>query len=283
MDPYNHLWGLPPSHDVLPPQPCSLDLDNVNVLTSRPYMVSFKTDGVRRVLYAHHEVIFWVDRNGERKVVAGSAAHNVYAGTILDGEFLDNRFVVFDCVALTGTPVYRQSLSHRLMHAVTACKLIKLDNIAMEVKPTVCATNLGRLLKLKGKYNNDGLIFTPHNKTIDTGTAKDTLKWKFTHTVDLWMCLTNEYLQFSLYTQDGYEINRVRFEENDPLGVITSNRLVECEWKSGNFVPVRVGNMIKTRSDKPRANSHYVVKRTVKAIKDNITIDDLLKLRYKSC
>ena len=286
MERYASLWGVRKG-SVSAPQPCSIDHTNLNLLTTRPYMVSWKTDGVRKVLYAHEDrCLYWVDRSGTFERAEGTAEPNVFAGTVLDGELMDQgtRFVVFDCVAITGTQVHRKSLPHRLLHAATACRLIRMPHVRLETKPTVCATNLLRLLRLQGVEKNDGLVFTPTYRPVETrGTSRDTLKWKprRLHTVDLWLCASNEQLRYTLTTEDGHEVNTVTFAEADPLSVITQARLVECEWNGTNFVPIMQNKLLKTRHDKPRANTKYVVDRTVEAIRDNITLDTLLEMRYK--
>lgn len=247
-------------------------------------MVSFKSDGIRMVLFANkNRTLCWVDRNGTFTTVGGSAVDNVYMGTVLDGELIDKKFVVFDCVAITGTPVHHKSLPHRLMHATAACRLIKLDQFELCVKTTVCASNLDRLLKLNSD-KSDGLIFTPSMLPVEVrGTARETLKWKHqsSHTVDLWLLASNQNLQYILCTEDSHVVNdNVMFEEDDPLGMILEKRLVECRWVNKNFYPIVQNGLLKIRHDKPRANSAYVVERTIRAITDNITIEELLEMRY---
>lgn len=286
---YNSLWGCKGSAIVSPPQPCSLDRNNIHHLTSRPYMVSLKTDGVRKVLFAHHDQrLYWVDRKGAFEPAPGTAVPNIFVGTVLDGELVEREgeltFLVFDCVAITGTQVHNKPLIRRLVHATTACKLIKLEDVGMEVKTTVCATHLNRLLRTPRSHKSDGLVFTPLNAPVEhRGTAKTTLKWKQAHTVDLWLCPSNQHLVFDLLTEERCVTNRITFDEEDPLGVLTNPRLVECQWNGRNFVPIYENGLMKVRHDKPRANTKYVVDRTVKAIVDKVTVDELVEMRYKRC
>lgn len=313
-DRYRKFWGSQKNRRPRLPLPCSLDRDNIGMLESEPYMVAYKTDGDRRVLYAHCDgQFFWVDRNDSFVQSLGhSTSPNIFAGTILDGEYVDTVappiFLVFDCVALTGTPVHRQPLARRLLHAVTASRLIRLDGVRIRVKTTVKAVDLCRLLRLKDPDGvpSDGLIFTPANHAVSSmGTCMRLLKWKQPshHTVDL-RCRHQEYPppRENLYTvlsEDGRIVGRdveilarTSTTEEEARGCTTSSsvdvalnkKIVEFQWcpHKSTFLPCYdpTTKQPKIREDKPRANTLYVVERTLQAIKDNVTVHDLLALRY---
>lgn len=270
-------------------------------------MVSYKTDGDRRALYADagHHVFYWVDRHDTFTTALGTASTpNVFVGTVLDGEYVPGResapstFVVFDCVALTGTTVARQPLPRRLLHAATACRLIRLDGVQLRVKTTLMAYDLAQLLKLPDPDGvpHDGLIFTPVNCPVVSAAGpghqnkKKLFKWKSPseHTVDLWCRDLRLYAEDRSY--NGSLADLVRSSGSDEalrraLLALPARRdvLLECRWcpRRRSFVPKLTGaGALMTRADKPRANSMYVVQQTLKAIEDNLTRFDLLQLRY---
>lgn len=302
---YLALWGRRGQQRVCLPQPISLDKDTVHHLETEPYMVSYKTDGDRRALYADagQHVFYWVDRHDTFTAAPGTASTpNVFVGTVLDGEYVPgggesgapSTFVVFDCVALTGTTVARQPLPRRLLHAATACRLIRLEGVQLRVKTTLMACDLAQLLKLPDPDGvpHDGLIFTPVNcPVVSAGNKKKVFKWKSPseHTVDLWCRDLRLYAEDRSY--NGSLVDLARSSGGDEalgralLEALPVGRdvLLECRWCSRrrSFVPKLTGaGALKTRPDKPRANSMYVVQQTLKAIEDNLTRFDLLQLRF---
>lgn len=280
------------------------------MLESRPYLVSWKSNGERRVLFAaQNQRFYWIDRHAAFHEIVGAHAQspNVFAGTILDGEWFPPSstltsnavqeqaeegsppthprratYVVFDCVCITGTRLHQRDLRRRLFHAVAATRLIRLDDTSLRVKTFVCATQLSRLIATSPDHPQDGLIFAPlFQPPVSHGTAFDTFKWKSKHTVDLWIRHDDDR-GLVLVTEDSYRVNPCDASVYRPY----VNQLVECVYHvaSRQFVPDRtVDDLVHVRTDKPKANTRYVVTRTLEAIRHAISLYDLQRLRYRRC
>lgn len=292
----NEEWSLP--------LPRSLDRDHLHVLESRPYLVSWKSNGERRVLFAaQNRRFYWIDRHTAFHEIVGARAQspNVFAGTILDGEWFpappprspEEReahpprratYVVFDCVCITGTRLHQRDFRRRLFHAVAATRLIHLEDTSLRVKTFVCATQLSKLIATSPDHPQDGLIFMPLSQPpVSHGTAFHTFKWKSKHTVDLWIRHDDtDDRGLVLVTEDCYRVNSCDASVYRPY----VNQLVECVYHlaSRRFVPDRtVDDLVHVRTDKPKANTRYVLMRTVEAIRHAISLYDLQRLRYIRC
>jgi hypothetical protein len=275
------------------PQPCSIDLSNINLLRLQTYMVCEKSDGTRNCLFftrtsENEPVIYSVDRNMEFvPLIHTEVHHNLFAGTICDCELVENTFVIFDCIAITGTSVGHYDLNKRLMHGKTVTRLTKLKHYKLATKQFVLAADLMKLLKVSKAERTDGFVFTPLYKPVSVGTVYDCLKWKPVdkQTVDLCVRQTVEDGKYSLHASDGEIVNVISVGKGIlrvalQLAIRSSKLIVECNYtkETKDWFPIFINGSLLLRKDKPTANSTFVIKRTAKAIRDNIKPEDIVQL-----
>jgi hypothetical protein len=179
-------------------------------------------------------------------------------------------------------------------------------------------------------HKSDGLIFTPINDSICTGTHHTMYKWKSQHTIDvLWQCEWNRTsmhwdYQVVYYDRDRKcrgdidgvvlpppsELKLARVNEGGDLypyddvpliivpndysqqiiewhqrrGETEFSHIVECvcklptmtEWITKHGIPIVECSVIKIRYDKAESNQKNTIERTLRNIRENITIKDLL-------
>jgi len=287
--------NTPKKHFKLP-QPCSIDKSNIQLLRLQTYLVCEKSDGTRKCLYftrtADNEpVVYSVDRNMDFvPLIQTGVHHNLFAGTIVDCELVDNTFVIFDCVSITGTWVGKHQLNKRIMYGKAVSRLTKLKDYKLATKQFVLAGDLMELLKVSKAERTDGFVFTPLNKPVSLGTVYDCLKWKPVdkQTVDLYVQQTVEDGKYSLHASDGELVNDIAVDKGIlrialQLAMRSSTKaplIVECKYvkETEHWFPIFVNGSLLLRKDKPTANSNFVIGRTAKAIRDNITPENIVQL-----
>lgn len=257
------------------PQPVSIERRHFSLLVRQPYVVCEKTDGVRFMLACPpgSKESYLVNRNFESKIV-------VFAGfpkdTILDGELVttkDNRelFMVHDAVRVKGINLLNEPLSTRLGFAITAIKGViksKKDPFELKVKNMIPLENLKFLAPLDSfEYETDGIVMTPVNEPVRTGTHETMFKWKPHHriTVDFMIKNGNE-----LWVQDrGVPFLEANLHGKNVRTDIKNGTIVECGYGDlGWFVE-------KIRTDKSYPNNRRTYYNTCTNLRENIQLNEL--------
>ena len=276
------------------PQPCSIDKTNLQVLRHHSYLVCEKNDGVRHCVFftrtqqTQEPVVYLVNRHLQFNPISHNPLTtnpNLFAGTIIDCELVQNAsLVAFDCVAITGTRVAHQSLNKRVQHCKTIALIAKLQDFKIQTKQFVQAKYLRNLMKVTDSTKNDGFVFTPINQPVLTGTVLNCFKWKPSEkqTVDLVIKNTVEEGKYTLHASKDETVNTIKLQKGILLLSLQNtmgrhhNLIVECNFdQTRGWTPIFQAGLVITRTDKPNANSLYVVTRTLQAILDNIQPHDI--------
>jgi hypothetical protein len=187
------------------PLPVSIERQHFNNLSSNPYWVCAKTDGVRYLMvcitYENKQYCILLNRKLEMFLLDIYMPSNAYNGTVLDGELVTNNqtnkyeFLVYDSVIICGED------TSKLPHSLRLGKSTHLLNNMMVSNRHDLSIHLKTFMKLNEMsiyiesiipnltHDTDGLIFTPENEIILTGTHKTMFKWKpkAKNTVDFWV------------------------------------------------------------------------------------------------
>ena len=186
------------------PQTLTLDAFKKKVLTKHNYSVTEKADGERFLLY--------VDSNGGFNLI--SRGMNIqrldninnkpdFAGTILDGEFINGYFYAFDVLFIRGKDIRSKHLRERLLSLFGVLvemktKYLKMKNFLIEHNnkiielPSNTNTSFRNIYEAAGAvwgrrksfpYSLDGLIFTPADEGYST---RNIYKWKDENTIDFY-------------------------------------------------------------------------------------------------
>ena len=278
-------WDLPQNGYFPGPQPISIERRHFTVLKRGEYVVCEKSDGVRHVLvscmFGDKKVSILVNRAFDMVLVSLNLPKSVYQGTLLDGELVDKSFLVYDAVVVSGTSVKSLSLTKRLASAdsiVSGILKVKSDTVVVKLKKFF---NLKQYKQFVTEHLPtvvgpiDGLIFTPVNEPVKTGTHETMFKWKPRdgNTIDFQCKKWGEQKKWGLYV---IEKGRLVFESELSLeqtpNWIKEDCIVECQYMCDEYP--RWWKPLNLREDKAHPNSRRTFYRTLVNIKEDIQIGE---------
>jgi hypothetical protein len=245
------------------PQPISIERRHFKVLTSQPYVVCEKTDGVRHML-----VCFEAPDGKKICALVNRAFQVTYTtltvprDTILDGELLGSIFYVYDAVRIKGEDLRARPLTERLDKARAVAKVIlKQPKLQVKVKDMI---PLKDITSLKLSENTDGIVFTPVNEPIRMGTHETLFKWKPRHLNTVDFLVHGKHLCI----QERGQLIKV-CESRVPC---KDGSIVECEYRELGWTPV------KERLDKTYPNNRRTYDRTIVNLRENIQLEEFYTL-----
>ena len=299
------------------PQPVSLERQIINKLLKFPYVVCEKTDGMRYILVC--KIIdgtmstFIVNRSFHIYSVPGSwSCVSVFDGTILDGEIIREKggsytYYPHDCIMRGGINYAKENFRKRYDHtkeiSVLWRKSDAVNNVVgafdIKFKTFYDFKNIQTLIDKNKEacHDIDGIIFTPVNLPVYTGTQHSLIKWKepSKHTFDFQIVVKSQRIEYFLYDKMsltkyktiskrsslGKKIVSILDEliVQEKMGSVSlensasvDSNIVECVIEDNEYIP------LKLRNDKNRPNSLRTVERTLVNIEENITTKELADL-----
>ena len=221
---------------------------------SNGYTVTNKLDGERMVVIAiPNGPIKGIFAFNRRRVVRLSL-NEKGIDMVLDTEWYDDKFHVFDCMRQNGKTITELSHSERLTRAkgiVTQLQSVECFSIAM--KQFFPSREAISLLRGMNYEENDGLIFTPNEKY----NSDSIYKWKFPEkmTIDfqvLWNQPSSSY-QLYVYTKGNKLIPFITNRDRGTIATYKGERLrdrgiYEFGYRDGEFV------LFRERPDKELPN-----------------------------
>jgi hypothetical protein len=210
-----------------------------------------------------------------RSFVSDPVKIRVPKDTILDGELVTTRegkklFMVYDAVRVKGEDLTKRPLDVRLETARKAIKtIIKTAGAEFEIRVKTMwpLQSIGDMTPLdKFEYETDGIVFTPVNEPIQTGTHETMFKWKPRERITIDFAIMGKR---NLYVQDK-GIPYLEAELHVPANV-PDGSIVECGYgKLGWFVE-------KIRTDKTYANNRRTYFRTIINIRESIELKEFYR------
>jgi mRNA capping enzyme, catalytic domain/mRNA capping enzyme, C-terminal domain len=267
-----NAWGASTDPNRFPgPQPVSIERRHFPLLKRQPYLVCEKTDGVRHLLTSTDEGVFLVNRAFAYEKINV----RVPKDTLLDGELVKTKtgktlFMVYDAVRVKGEDLTQKSLTERLETARKVVKaIIKTANAPLEirVKGMKDLKDFRSFPSLDSfEYETDGLVFTPVNEPIRTGTHETMFKWKPRERITIDFCLKNGC---ELFVQDkGIPYKEAELHLRNLRRDLPNGTIVECGYGDlGWFVE-------KIRTDKTHANNRRTYFRTLVNIREGIELSE---------
>ena len=266
-----NAWGVTDPTRFPGPQPVSIERRHFPLLKRQPYMVCEKTDGVRHLLASTDEGVFLVNRAFACEKVNIRVAKD----TLLDGELVKTKngkvlFMVYDAVRVKGEDLTQKPLDARLDAARKVTKaIIKTANAPLEIRVKVM-TDLKDFRSFPSldsfEYDTDGLVFTPVNEPIRTGTHETMFKWKPRERITIDFCIKNGC---ELFVQDrGIPYKEANLHLHNVRRDLPDGTIVECGYGDlGWFVE-------KIRTDKTHANNRRTYFRTIVNIREGIELEE---------
>ena len=262
-------WGSDIADRFPGPQPVSIERRHFPLLKKQPYVVCEKTDGVRYLMVSNDEGVFLVNRAFKIDPVKV----RIPKGTILDGELVPSKsgkmlFMVYDTVIAKGENVSNLDLKLRLEKARSIIKgIIKTAQAPFEIRLKTMWALGDPIPDLNSfEYETDGLVFTPVNDPIRSGTHETMFKWKPRDriTIDFELKLGKD-----LFVQDrGTPYKEAELHLQNRRGDLPDGTIVECGYgELGFFVE-------KIRTDKTYANNRRTYFRTLINLRENIQLSE---------
>jgi hypothetical protein len=260
------------------PQPVSIERRHFQEFKKRRYVVCEKTDGVRHLLVS-------LELDGKRAAFLVNRAFDTVTvstmiprGTILDGELVAVRggakpvFLIHDAVCVKGTDVHREPLTQRLDAARALLKsVVRSVKDPFEIRVKHMGPWPGPLPDLESlPWETDGLVFTPVDEPVRTGTHETLFKWKPRERITIDFALLHGT---DLFVQD----RGVPYKEAALHGVnarrdLSDGTIVECGYGDlGWYVE-------KIRTDKKHPNNRRTYFRTIVNIRENIQLGEFCAL-----
>jgi len=273
----SNAWGATDPTRFPGPQPVSIERRHFPLLKRQLYMVCEKTDGVRHLLASTDDGVFLVNRAFACEKVSIRIAKD----TLLDGELVKTKagkeglrpdgkpavsllFMVYDAVRVKGEDLTQKPLDARLEAARRVVKaVIKTANAPLELRvKTMWPLGLPIPDLNEFEYDTDGLVFTPVNEPVRTGTHETMFKWKPRERITIDFCIKNGS---ELFVQDkGIPYKEANLHLHNVRRDLPDGTIVECGYGDlGWFVE-------KIRTDKTHANNRRTYFRTIVNIRENI-------------
>jgi hypothetical protein len=238
-------------------QPISIERRHFDILLKNRYRVCEKTDGVRHFLIREDSEPYIINRALVKTIVRIRVPKDTY----LDGELIGDEFCVYDAMMIGGEDLCELDLISRMQKAKDLVKNIPMvkGGFKLSIKNHIPLDQMNNLDPLGA--GKDGLIFTPVDEPIRTGTHETLFKWKTRdqNTVDF------------MYDREGYlcvqgsAVSKANFQA--PVGSI-----IECKFEKGVWIPV------KMRTDKTYPNNRRTFERTLVNIREDIKFTELISL-----
>jgi len=293
-------------------QPVSMDRENLQLLAANRYMVSWKADGNRYMLYIENEDnIFFLTRSLQLWRVFGlrfprlNNLDSHLTDTLLDGEMVTDifdgqkipRFLIYDVICLDGTLVAGQRFDKRLAKIqgviVEARRKARLAQIIpREGEPFKIASKGFFMLEHAKKtwempvtHEKDGLIFQPVDKPYEGGTCPFILKWKppNLNSIDFRVqireerqngCLPEWYVFLHVSNHEN-PVDRFKLDKDNQEYRDYHNKIVEMVKENRRW------KIIRERTDKLTPNSYQTALATWKSIREPVTEEILFKFISK--
>lgn len=273
-------------------QPVSLERKDIPKL-GLPYVVCAKLDGERFFFFStnidSNRLHFIVNRNFNIYIVNQNIKEGADEGsdegadegsdTLLDGEVLDNQFVIHDCIVVNGKNVMRLNWEMRYHECD---KFLNKYNYSEKFSFRICMKkffHLNQITQLfvemeKDNVKNDGIVMYPINEPVGYRTQYTLFKWKYKHTIDFQIIRNGK--MYDLYCTD--RLKKVKFgsvteDKMVFLQPLVDNQIVEFIVESENtFIPMKI------RNDKSTGNSLFTTNKTILNKMENITKQEICAL-----
>ena len=161
-----------------------IERKHFGVLKNNDYVVCEKTDGERYMFICFRNVCALVNRRMRVKPVRVSVNSRAFQGTVLDGELYEDKFMVYDALVVNGVTVGQEDFLSRLEHIekfINTAIAMKSDTVRLHLKTFYAINDFDAFARERlpnVAEATDGVVFTPVNDEVRTGTHDFMFKWK---------------------------------------------------------------------------------------------------------
>ncbi len=284
-----HYWGCVGKNIFPGSQPISIEFKHFDTLRKNPYVVCEKTDGTRFMMltfmFNSKKTCVFINRALDMFLCPLNFRRCIYDGTILEGEMYEDTFMIYDILLHNGDIIGDKDFLTRLKSIEAVKKSLtslKNDPIKMKIKTFHLMSDFNEFMNSylpTVTQNIDGLIFTPINETVKTGTHETMFKWKprDKNTIDFQLKEKGDV--WRLYVQ---ERGKLVFESEIPKGMVPEyakpwmeeGAIIKCQYMF-NDSPMWWKPLMR-RYDKTFPNGRRTFYRTLVNIREDIKMEDFL-------
>lgn len=289
---YNHIlnflhttWRTTNQTFFPGPQPCSIERKNFPTLKKNKYVVCEKTDGERHVLvslmFEDKKICVLVNRTQTMYLAPLNILRTMYNGTILDGELVktfDGRwfYMVYDCLMTEGNLCTQKDLLSRLKDAekfAVSLKKLKTDPFVVKMKTFWNLADFSKFQEETFLYGTDGIVLTPVDEPVRTGTHETMFKWKPRDQNTIDFLFQRRGKKWGLFVQ---EKGKLFFETelDEALEGTKDGDVIECGYQHDT----KSWRPLKFRRDKTYPNNRRTFYRTLINIAEDISVDEFKKM-----
>lgn len=263
------------------PQPISIERKHFGLLKKNPYVICEKADGIRHaliaIMYEGKKFCVIIDRSQNIYLLPLNLPKPLFQGTVMDGELVQTKdgyaFMIYDCLMIATKSVSHLSLTERIsltIPEIAGIMKTSKDPIVVKVKQFWTLNKFDEFKTQLFPYKTDGIILTPINDPIQTGTHETMFKWKprDSNTIDFQIQSKLSGNKWGMYVQ---EHGKLIFESELPKCkeyMFEENAIVECQYI--HWEEPRWWRPILIRTDKTHPNNRRTFYNTLKNISENI-------------
>lgn len=275
-------------------QPVNLDWKSLFNLKQRKYVVTYKSDGERALLYSEGGISYYIDRKYEFRPTSVITS---ISKTLLDGEIVwdivdgktTERYLVYDAIYVNGENVKNLPLLRRLFTFNTnLLQPSQVANTAGEIymKDFYSTTDIDVVRNLCKRLPHpcDGLVFTPADEAYVAGRCHALLKYKEGkyNTVDFSAYITGNRIELycGKFGRDTVWVDYAYEQCNQFVHFLNNIRnpsIVECEYIWNEHLHVGNWRIVRIRNDKDKPNDLKVLNWTYQTLENLIDYKDLQK------
>ncbi|XP_063703716.1 mRNA-capping enzyme-like [Culicoides brevitarsis] len=290
-------------------QPVSMDRSNIKLLQIKPYMVSWKADGTRYMMFIEKEnEIYFFDRDfscfkvSNLRFPSKNEPDKHIMCTLLDGEMVIDkvnglsipRYLVYDIIKFNNEEIGSRSFIDRLKcidkeiiaprHEAMKRGAINKQKEPFSVRKkdfwevSAASSLLGEKFAKSLSHEPDGLIFQPKMDPYTPGQCPEVLKWKppELNSVDFKL-LIKEESGIGLLTKKvgflyvgGLEAPFAQIKVTKDIKHL-HNKIIECKLENNSW------KFMRERTDKSYPNSFNTAKAVCESIVHPVTKQFLLE------
>jgi hypothetical protein len=281
-------WGTSTKNFFPGAQPISIERVHFPILKRGRYVVCEKTDGIRHAcacfMFGDKKMCVLIDRSQTMYLLPIKVPTSMFQGTLLDGELVKSTadgkwyYMVYDCLLIDNVHVAHLDSIKRLENAERFAKgITRMTKDPLTVKMKTMwdlKTGFRECVTKEYPYKTDGLVFTPVNEPVRSGTHETLFKWKMrdANTIDFQFKRRSPAV-WGMYVQEKGKLifeSEIRDDQIEVPLALQEDSIVECHYVHWEFP--RWWRPLHIRTDKKHPNNRRTFYRTLNNIAENIEL-----------
>lgn len=273
------------NEEIIETKPINLPRHVTPDLYSLDYTITNKLDGERFYIFFCKEGLYAINKRKVRKISSDSFS----SVTVLDTEYFNNIYYIFDCLIYKGDSlIHKSELYNRIKEAKFfedfMPHLFKVKEFKRTGKEKDSLEYYAKKLLNQDRENNDGLIFTPSDFLTDMSPI---YKWKYPSKMSI------DFMIHKIYENEGITTYHLYVKgEGGKLYPYVIDGLKEATFQTKEklkdsgiyeFTYDKENdqfNVLRERTDKTDPNYITVANNVWEDMKNPFTEEELIKLLY---